>query len=75
MRLPKSQTQVKYYPLTGGEDLITPSLTVDPGRAIITQNYELDLQGRYRLIDGYEAYDGQPKPSDASYWVLSFDAG
>ena len=75
IRLPKSQTQVKYFPLMGGEDLITPSLTVDPGRAILTQNYELDLQGRYRLIDGYEAYDGQPKPSDASYWVLKFDAG
>ena len=64
-----------YVPLQGGEDWITPTLSVDPGRAILTQNYELDIQGRYRLIDGYEAFDGRPKPSEASYWYLNFDAG
>jgi hypothetical protein len=75
MRLPSPDFKIKYFPLMGGEDLITPSISVDPGRALLTHNYELDLQGRYRLIDGYEAFDGQPKPSEASYWILNFDAG
>jgi hypothetical protein len=75
IKLPKTDFKIAYTPLQGGEDLITPSVTVDPGRAIMTHNYELDMQGRYRLIDGYEVFDGQPKPSDASYWILHFDAG
>jgi hypothetical protein len=75
MKLPKTNFKIKYFPLMGGEDLITPSITVDPGRAIFTSNYELDIQARYRLIDGYEAYDGRPKPSEASYSILNFDAG
>lgn len=64
-----------YFPLIGGEDLITPSISVKPGRALLTQNYELDDQGRYRLITGYEAFDGRPSPSGASYWILNFDTG
>ena len=75
MKLPKTDFKIQYVPLVGGEDMITPSLTVNPGRAMLTQNYELDLQGRYRLIEGYEAFDGHPKPSNASYSILNFDAG
>uniref|UniRef100_A0A6H1ZY33 Uncharacterized protein n=1 Tax=viral metagenome TaxID=1070528 RepID=A0A6H1ZY33_9ZZZZ len=73
--LPKPERKVEYVPLDGGEDQITPTLSVNPGRAILAQNYELDLYGRYRLISGYEAYDGRPKPSEASYWILGFDTG
>lgn len=67
--------QYAYYPLAGGEDLIAPALSADPGKARITRNYELDKYGRYRRIDGYERFDGRPSPSDASYWILDFDAG
>lgn len=74
-KLPRTNFHIRYYPLQGGDDLITPSLSVDPGRAILTQNYELDMHGRYRLIEGYEAFDGRPSPSDASYWILNYDAG
>ncbi len=74
-RFPEIKLQEKYFPMAGGEDLITPAANVKPGRAMLTQNYELDEFGRYRQIDGYEAFDGRPKPSDASYWVLNFDIG
>lgn len=75
MKLPKPDFKMEYVPLEGGEDLVTPILSVKPGRAIFTQNYELDVYGRYRLIDGYEVFDGRPKPSEASYWILNFDQG
>ncbi len=75
MKLPAGKLQIKYTPLLGGEDLVSSSIEVDPGRAMFTQNYELDVKGRYRLIDGYEVFDGRPSPSDASYWILNFDAG
>ena len=38
-------------------------------------NYELLTKNGYRRIDGHERFDGQAKPSEASYWVLSFDTG
>ena len=66
---------VAYYPLRGGEDLVSPTLSVKPGRFRFSRNYECDISGRPRRIDGYERFDGQPKPSDASYWILNFDAG
>ncbi|MCK5606899.1 hypothetical protein KAR91_33665 [Candidatus Pacearchaeota archaeon] len=66
--------QIKYFPLQGGEDLITPALTIKPGKMIFTRNYECDQQGRPRRVDGFERFDGSPAPSDASYWILDFDA-
>ena len=74
-KIPVVDIKSDYVPLVGGEDLITPSISVNPGRAIIAQNYELDVQGRYQLCGGYEAFDGRPKPSEATYHVLNFDAG
>lgn len=73
--LPSVDIKSEYVPLVGGDDLITPTMSADPGRSIITQNYELDVDGRYALIGGYEAFDGRPKPSEASYSLLNFDAG
>lgn len=67
--------KLSYLALTGGEDLSAPPLTVSPARASLTHNYELDISGRYRLIDGYEAFDGQTKPSEANYYLLYFTAG
>lgn len=66
---------ISYLPLEGGEDLVTPSVTVNPGRLRFSRNYECDHQGKYRRIDGYERFDGRPKPSDASYWILRFTDG
>ena len=65
----------KYFPLQGGEDLITPALTIKPGKMIFSRNYECDQQGRPRRVDGFERFDGRPAPSDASYCILGFEGG
>ena len=65
----------KYWPLQGGEHLNVPALKANPGWARFTRNYELDEDGRYRRIDGYERVDGRTNPSDATYYILDFDAG
>jgi len=59
--------------LVGGMDLITPPLQTVAGRAIAGVNYEPHPRG-YRRIDGFERFSGLPKPSEAEYWVLNFDA-
>jgi hypothetical protein len=60
--------------LRGGLDLVTPALAVTPGFAIGGQNYEVEARG-YRRMSGYERFDGRGRPSEASYSILSFDAG
>ncbi|WP_191126153.1 hypothetical protein [Mesorhizobium sp. B2-1-2] len=49
--------------LQGGLDLITPQVTMPPGRAISALNYEPDVSG-YTSTGGYERFDGRPAPSD-----------
>ena len=71
MKIPSVRESIVYYPLQGGEDLVTPAIDIDPGRLLISQNYECDRDGHYRVIDGYEVFDGHPKPSEASYWILN----
>lgn len=67
-------TKTQYYALGGGVDMVTPPITINPGFARVSVNYEPLEQG-YMRIDGFERFDGQPKPSAASYWILDFDAG
>jgi len=59
----------------GGEDLATPLFSKKPGSLKRSENFECDLGGRYRRIDGYERFDGHTSPSAASYSVLKFDQG
>lgn len=68
----QGQAQVKqdFFPLTGGLDLVTPSIEISPGKIIDSQNYEPAIGGGYRRIDGYERFDGQASPSGANYVVL-----
>lgn len=61
------------FALQGGLDLITPALRMPAGRAISALNYEPHPRG-YRRCDGYERYDGRPRPSQASYWILPYDS-
>lgn len=63
-----------FFPLQGGLDLVSPALSMQPGKARACLNHEPDQRG-YRRIDGYERFDGQPKPSEASYAMLEFSAG
>ena len=67
-------TQTYSHMMRGGMDLVTPAIAAVPGRVIGGLNYDPEVSG-YRRTFGYERYDGQPRPSDASYWVLNFDAG
>lgn len=66
-----SKVFTDYFPLVGGLDEESPSLTVRPGRVIAAQNYEAWVHGGYRRIYGYERFDGRSRPSDASYYVIS----
>lgn len=59
-----------FTPFLGGLDLETPPWLTLPGTLRDTYNYEVAIEGGYRDIKGYERFDGQPKPSDASYTVL-----
>lgn len=60
-----------YYPLGGGLDLVTPAISIDPGKVIDSQNYEPAIGGGYRRIDGYERFDGHASPTAADYWVIN----
>lgn len=60
-------TRTKYYALAGGLDVVTPALTVPPGRCLAMVNFEPYFQGGYRRCDGFERYDGRAAPSDATY--------
>ena len=71
----KNTRLTTYFPLMGGEDLSTPIFSKPAGTLKRSENFECDLGGRYRRIDGYERFDGHPSPSDASYWWLKFDQG
>lgn len=69
--LPQVPVKVEYTAFNGGIDTTTPPLNVPPGMCRRAQNYEQDLNGGYRRIDGYERFDGRPKPSDALYSILT----
>lgn len=60
-------TKTKYYPLGGGLDVVTPALSVDPGAALAMINFEPWQNGGYRRIDGFERFDGRPKPSEQRF--------
>jgi hypothetical protein len=66
-----AQTKTSYFPLGGGLDISTPALSVRPGRALALSNYSPWFNGGYRRIDGFERFDGRPKPSEQSF--VGFD--
>lgn len=75
MRAPLPEVKISHFALKGGEDMVTAPMYVDPGALLISLNYEPGVSHGYRRIDGYERFDGQAKPSKASYWLLSFTDG
>lgn len=64
----------QFYPLRGGLDQETPALTMPPGRAIAVLNHESTARG-YQRTEGFERFDGQPAPSDADFYTLTFTEG
>lgn len=63
-----------FFPLGGGLDLITPALTIKPGRVVASLNYEPVLTG-YRRMAGYERFDGRASPSTATVCAVHFFNG
>lgn len=57
--------------MAGGLDLMTPPFQLAPGFCRAAQNFESSLYGGYRRIAGYERFDGQAKPSAASYAIIT----
>lgn len=65
------QTKTQYFPLGGGLDVVTPALSIPPGRLIACVNFEPWYNDGYRRIDGYERFDGRPRPHLQTY--IGFD--
>ena len=65
----------KYFRLAGGLDLVSSALTVKPGRCLAMVNFEPGIAGGYRRCDGFERFDGRPKPSDATFIGFEIDDG
>jgi hypothetical protein len=58
------------FALQGGLDLVTPPVSLPPGKVISAINFEPDLNGGYRRMAGIERYDGRTRPSDAAYYIV-----
>jgi hypothetical protein len=74
-RSPKGKVETKSFDLKGGLNLVDTPMTIPPGMVLGATNYELRPRGGYQRVDGFERSDGQARPSEATYWILNFDAG
>ena len=70
-----SRFQSTYFPFEGGVNMVDPSLSLEPGELVAANNFEIDIRGRYRRIDGYERFDGQTLPSEITYYRIPFTLG
>ena len=66
-----AKIQYAMVPLGGGLDQVTPTLSLKPGVARDSVNFEASITGGYSRIAGYERYSGKPNPSEASYAVIT----
>jgi hypothetical protein len=67
------RVEQEFFELKGGLDQLTPPISMPPGKVFDAQNFEPEISGGYRRIDGYERYDGRTSPTSASYWTLTFN--
>jgi hypothetical protein len=74
-RKPRGNVDTKSFALKGGINLVDAPLTIPSGMCLAAINYELLTTDGYRRADGFERFDGQASPSDASYWLINFDTG
>lgn len=56
-----------YFSFDGGLNLVDTPLKVKPGELLGVKNYEPGIRGGYTRVEGYERFDGQTKPSEASF--------
>jgi len=55
--------------------MVDPSLSLEPGELVAADNFEIDIRGRYRRMDGYERFDGQTLPSEVVFYRIPFTLG
>lgn len=66
----------EYIPFVHGIDEVSGLTMPRKGSLIGAQNYEIVFgQQGYRRINGYERFDGQTSPTDATYWRVPFYDG
>ena len=70
MKLPYTKVMAEYTKFIGGLDQEAAAMTFPPGSIYASKNYVSTTDGGYERIDGYERYDGQASPSDATYQVF-----
>ncbi len=58
------------FQLSGGLDQVSPPLALKPGFVRDALNWECHVNGGYTSIKGYERFDGQDRPSDATYTTI-----
>ena len=73
--LKPSGLQSSYFPFEGGVNLVEPALSMRAGELVAANNFEVDVRGRYRRLDGYERFDGQTLPSEIIFYRIPFTAG
>ena len=71
----QSRLQSTYFAFEGGVNMVDPSLSLEPGELVAANNFEIDIRGRYRRIDGYERFDGQTLPSEITFYRIPFTIG
>tara|TARA_R110002110_G_scaffold264795_1_gene480595 strand:- start:33 stop:554 length:522 start_codon:yes stop_codon:yes gene_type:complete len=71
----RSSTKTKYFPFSGGLNIIDPVLSLQPGECMAANNFEVDIRGRYHRLDGYERDDGTGLPSAITYYRIPYTIG
>ena len=74
-QLSRASVGSQYFPFSGGLNIITPALSLEPGECIAADNFEVDIRGRYRRFDGYERDDGTGLPSAIVYYRIPYTLG
>ena len=70
-----SGLQSNYFPFEGGLNMVEPALSMRAGELVSADNFEVDVRGRYRRVDGYERFDGQTLPSEITFYRIPFTVG
>lgn len=73
--LPSTKTSFDAFAMYGGLNLHTPQQSLKPGYARDAINFDCSIDGGYSRVDGYERFDGRPRPSDAATTLLTVTIG
>jgi len=70
-----AKTDFDYIPFVFGLDLVTPSNQTKPGSLRICKNAEIDVNGGYRMINGYIKFDGQSLGETNTFYTVGYVDG